>query len=115
MLTACVSGSVFASPSCAQIIAATSFLAQNGNPILYVVKNYTGDVLNFGLALQKARSAGIAADMVIVGDDVAVKASQIGLVGRRGLAGTILVHKVAGAVAQNGLDFYLIIEALWQK
>ncbi|KAM0326111.1 hypothetical protein ACHAQA_006704 [Verticillium albo-atrum] len=68
--------------------------------------NYTGDVLNFGVAVERARAAGVAAEMVIIGDDVGVGRSKAGKVGRRGIAGTILVHKIAGALvaAGNPLD-----------
>ena len=59
--------------------------------------------MNFGLAAERAKAEGIKVDMIIVGDDVGVGRKNDGLVGRRGLAGTVLVHKVAGAVAANGL------------
>jgi triose/dihydroxyacetone kinase / FAD-AMP lyase (cyclizing) len=69
--------------------------------VLLIVKNYTGDRLNFGLAAELARAEGIAVETVLVADDVALAASP-GPAGRRGLAGTILVHKIAGAVAESG-------------
>lgn len=65
-----------------------------------IVKNYTGDKLNFGLAAQKARLQGLDADIVLVGDDVSVTGNPA--VGRRGLAGVVFVHKVAGALAATG-------------
>lgn len=70
--------------------------------VLVVVMNYTGDVLNFGMAVEKARSRGVEVDMVVVGDDVGVGRARGGKVGRRGIAGTCLVQKIAGAAAKNG-------------
>lgn len=64
--------------------------------------NYTGDVLNFGMAVEKAKAVGVKAEMVVVGDDVGVGRKQGGKVGRRGIAGTVLVHKIAGALAATG-------------
>lgn len=65
-----------------------------------IVKNYTGDKLNFGLAAQKAKAEGIEVNVVFVGDDVSVKGND--LVGRRGLAGVVFVHKIAGAWLLRG-------------
>lgn len=65
-----------------------------------IVKNYTGDKLNFGLAAQKAKAEGIQVRAVFVGDDVSVEGNE--LVGRRGLAGVVFVHKIAGALAAQG-------------
>lgn len=70
--------------------------------VLLVVMNYTGDVLHFGLASEKAKAAGIEVDMVVVGDDVGVGREKGGKVGRRGIAGTVLVQKIAGALAAAG-------------
>jgi len=69
---------------------------------LVIVKNYTGDRLNFALAVERARAQGRKIETVTVGDDVAVGRERGSLVGRRGLAGTVLVHKVAGAAAERG-------------
>jgi dihydroxyacetone kinase len=66
--------------------------------------NYTGDVLNFGMAVEKAKAAGRKVEMVVVGDDAGVGRQQGGKVGRRGIAGTVLVLKVAGALARSGAD-----------
>jgi dihydroxyacetone kinase len=66
--------------------------------------NYTGDVLNFGMAVEKVKAAGRKAEMVVVGDDAGVGRRQGGKVGRRGIAGTVLVLKVAGALAKSGAD-----------
>ena len=68
---------------------------------MLIVKNYTGDRLNFGLAAEMARAEGINVEMVIVADDVATASMQENA-GRRGIAGTVLVHKIAGAAAANG-------------
>ena len=65
-----------------------------------IVKNYTGDMLHFGLAAEKAKAQGRKVEMVVVGDDVSIASNE--LVGRRGLAGTVLVHKIAGAAAAKG-------------
>jgi dihydroxyacetone kinase len=101
MLSAAVAGEVFTSPSTDSVLAAIRAVA--GEPgILLIVKNYTGDRLNFGLAAELARAEGIKVDTVIVADDIALAQSEEHA-GRRGLAGTVLVHKVAGAAAAEGL------------
>lgn len=102
MLTAAVAGAVFTSPPPQSILAAIRAIG-HGNPAgtLLIVKNYTGDRLNFGIAAERAKSEGLKVAMVIVGEDCALmspdKSAQ-----RRGLCGTILVHKVAGAMAEKG-------------
>ncbi|EPS65311.1 hypothetical protein M569_09467, partial [Genlisea aurea] len=102
MLTAAICGDVFASPTVDAILA--GIRAVTGPPgCLLIVKNYTGDRLNFGLAAEQAKTEGYKVEMVIVGDDCALPPPR-GIVGRRGLAGTILVHKVAGAAAESGLS-----------
>ena len=100
MLSAAVCGAVFASPSVAAVLAGIRAVATPAG-VLLVVKNYTGDRLNFGLAAERAKAEGIAVELVVVGDDVALPPG--GVAGRRGLAGTVLVHKVAGAAAEAGL------------
>ncbi|WP_118134761.1 dihydroxyacetone kinase family protein [Oceanicella sp. SM1341] len=101
MLTAAVSGDVFASPGTDAVLTAIRAVAGPAG-VLLIVKNYTGDRLNFGLAAEIARSEGIAVEMVIVTDDAALGAAEH-TAGRRGIAGTVLVHKVAGAAAEAGL------------
>ncbi|MGZ5968432.1 MAG: dihydroxyacetone kinase subunit DhaK [Polyangiales bacterium] len=97
MLTAAVCGEIFASPSVDAVLAA--ILAVTGGPgCLLIVKNYTGDRLNFGLAAEKARALGLAVEVVIVGDDIALPDSPR----PRGVAGTLFVHKVAGDLARSG-------------
>lgn len=99
MLTAAVCGDVFSSPSVDAVLA--GILAVTGTPgCLLIVKNYTGDRLNFGLAAERARAFGLNVSMVIVDDDVALP----DLPQARGVAGTLLVHKIAGAMADNGAD-----------
>ena len=100
MLSAAVAGEVFTSPTPDSIFAGVQAIA--GNPgVLLIVKNYTGDRLNFGLAAEMARSQGIPVKIVIVADDIAL-ASREDRTGRRGIAGTVFVHKVAGAAAAQG-------------
>ena len=98
MLAAAVVGDVFTSPSVDAVLAGIRAVTGPAGALL-IVKNYTGDRLNFGLAAELARADGLQVDMVIVDDDVAV---VDGGAGRRGLAGTVLVHKVAGAAAAAG-------------
>ncbi|SDS64160.1 homodimeric dihydroxyacetone kinase [Nocardioides scoriae] len=102
MLTGAVVGDVFTSPSTDAVLAAVRAVGQEAG-VLLVVKNYTGDRLNFGLAAEIARTEGIDVEMVVVGDDVAL-AAEGEHAGRRGIAGTVLVHKVAGAAAARGDD-----------
>ncbi|AKT52285.1 dihydroxyacetone kinase family protein [Arsenicicoccus sp. oral taxon 190] len=100
MLTAAVSGGVFASPSVDEVLDGIRAVTGEAGCLL-VVKSYTGDRLNFGLAAQLARDEGLDVEMVVVGDDVALGDSD-SHAGARGLAGTLLVHKVAGAAADAG-------------
>jgi ATP-dependent dihydroxyacetone kinase len=100
MLNAAVAGEVFTSPSSDSAFAAIK--AVSGEPgALLVVKNYTGDRMNFGLAAEMARAEGIPVEMVIVDDDVALKGAE-NATGARGLAGTVFIHKVVGAAAAEG-------------
>ena len=100
MLHAAVVGDVFTSPSVDAVLAAIQAV---GGPrgVVLIVKNYTGDRLNFGLAAAIARTAGIPAEIVVVADDVALRGT-VEPARRRGIAGTVLVHKVAGALAEAG-------------
>lgn len=100
MLSAAVAGEVFTSPSTDAVLDAIRAVAGAAG-VLLIVKNYTGDRFNFGLAAEIARAEGISTEMVIVADDVALTASG-DHAGRRGLAGTVLVHKIAGAAAAAG-------------
>ena len=99
MLTAAVCGDVFASPSVDAVLA--GILSVTGKEgCLLIVKNYTGDRLNFGLAAERARAFGLKVSMVIVDDDIALP----DLPQARGVAGTLFVHKIAGALAESGAD-----------
>ena len=101
MLTAAVAGDVFTSPGTDAILAAILAVSGPAGAVL-VVKNYTGDRLNFGLAAELARQQGIPVEIVIVADDVALR-DLVARDRRRGIAGTVLVHKLAGAAAERGL------------
>ncbi len=100
MLDAAVAGAVFTSPTPDQVYEAIK-AANGGKGVLLVIKNYTGDVMNFEMAADMARDEGIEVDQVVVADDVAVENSTW-TTGRRGIAGTIFVHKLAGACAEAG-------------
>lgn len=109
MLTAAVCGDVFASPSVDAVLAA--ILAVTGKAgCLLIVKNYTGDRLNFGLAAARARTFGLDVRMVVVDDDVALP----NLPRARGVAGTLFVHKIAGAIAEQGAKLGQVAEAAMQ-
>jgi len=97
MLTAAIAGEVFTSPSVDAVLAGIRAASGPAGAIL-IVKNYTGDRLNFGLAAELARADGIPVEEVIVADDVAL-AGTVANDRRRGIAGTVLVHKIAGAAA----------------
>ena len=106
MLTAAVCGDVFASPSVDAVLA--GILAVTGTSgCLLIVKNYTGDRLNFGLAAERARAFGLKVAMVIVDDDVALPE----LPQARGVAGTLFVHKIAGAMAEAGATLDAVSDA----
>ena len=106
MLTAAVCGEVFASPSVDAVLA--GIMAVTGDPgCLLIVKNYTGDRLNFGLAAERARALGKTVEMVVVDDDIALP----DLPQPRGLAGTLFVHKIAGALAEQGEDLQTVAAA----
>lgn len=100
MLDAAVAGEVFTSPTPDQVFEAIKAV-DSGKGVLLIIKNYTGDCLNFEMAAELAESEGIKVAKVIVNDDVAVEDSTY-TTGRRGIAGTVLVHKIAGAMAEKG-------------
>ncbi|HEY0128682.1 MAG TPA: dihydroxyacetone kinase subunit DhaK, partial [Rubrobacteraceae bacterium] len=97
MLDAACAGAVFTSPTPDQMLEATKAV-DGGAGVFYVVKNYTGDVLNFEMAGELAEAEAIQTDYVVTNDDVAVEDSTF-TSGRRGIAGTIFVHKICGAAA----------------
>ncbi|WIF93926.1 dihydroxyacetone kinase subunit DhaK [Caminicella sporogenes] len=102
MLDAAVAGEVFTSPTPDQVFEAIKAV-DNGEGVLLIIKNYTGDVMNFQMAGELAEAEGIKVKSVIVNDDVAVENSTW-TTGRRGIAGTIFVHKIAGAAAEKGMN-----------
>jgi triose/dihydroxyacetone kinase / FAD-AMP lyase (cyclizing) len=118
LLAASVAGTIFASPSAEQIRRAVMGRVPRDKGVVIIVMNYTGDVLNFGMACEKAKASGIDVGLVVVGDDAGVGKKKGGKVGRRGesgvgigyfvmltwpgIAGTCLVLKVAGALAATG-------------
>ncbi|MGO7136357.1 dihydroxyacetone kinase family protein [Rhizobium leguminosarum] len=101
MLTAAIAGDVFTSPSTDAVLAGIRAVSGPAGALL-IVKNYTGDRLNFGLAAEISRAEGIPVEIVVVADDVALR-DTVSKDRRRGIAGTVLVHKVAGAAAEAGL------------
>jgi dihydroxyacetone kinase-like protein len=102
MLDAAVAGAVFTSPTPDQVYEAIH-ATECGKGALLIIKNYTGDVMNFEMAGEMASDEDILVDQVIVADDVAVENSTW-TTGRRGIAGTVFVHKIAGACAETGAD-----------
>ena len=112
MLDAAVAGAVFTSPTPDQVYEGIKAI-DAGAGVLMVIKNYTGDVMNFEMAADMARDEGIKVAQVVVNDDVAVKDSLY-TVGRRGVAGTVFVHKIAGAMAETGADLDAV-QAVAQK
>lgn len=107
LLTAAVCGEIFASPSVDAVLSA--ILAVTGPAgCLLVVKNYTGDRLNFGLAAEKANALGLKVEMVIVSDDIALPDAPR----PRGIAGTVFVHKIAGSLSEDGGSLSEIVEAV---
>jgi dihydroxyacetone kinase-like protein len=102
MLDAACPGEVFTSPVPDQMLAATKAV-DGGKGVVHIVKNYTGDVMNFKLAAEDAADEGIDVDSVLIDDDVAVQDSLY-TAGRRGVGATVLVEKIAGAAADRGDD-----------
>lgn len=102
MLDAAVCGAVFTSPTPDQVYEAIKAV-DAGKGVLLIIKNYTGDVMNFEMAMEMAEADGIETARVVIDDDVAVQNSTW-TEGRRGIAGTVLLHKVAGAAAEAGLS-----------
>ena len=100
MLDAAISGNVFSSPSPDRIGSAIEQVSC-GKGVLMVIKNYSGDIMNFGLSADLAEMDDIEVAQVVVKDDVAVPDREEGT-GRRGIAGTVFVHKIAGAKAEQG-------------
>ena len=108
MLDAACAGQVFTSPTPDQILAATVG-TDAGAGVLHVVKNYTGDVMNFEMAAELAAEQGIRVETVVVADDVAVEDSLY-TAGRRGVGLTVLLEKIVGAAAEEGRDLDAVVE-----
>ncbi len=108
MLDAAAPGAVFTSPTPDQVLAATQAV-DGGAGVLHIVKNYTGDVLNFETAAELAAAENIEVSAVVVDDDVAVKDSTW-TAGRRGVGGTVLLEKIAGAAAARGDDLAAVTD-----
>ncbi|MEX0049183.1 dihydroxyacetone kinase subunit DhaK [Clostridium butyricum] len=108
MLDGAVCGEVFTSPTPDQVYEAIK-ATDNGNGVLLVIKNYTGDVMNFEMAKEMAEMDGIKVEQIIVNDDVAVE-NSLYTAGRRGIAGTVFVHKIAGAKAECGANLQEVKE-----
>ena len=112
MLDAACPGAVFTSPVPDQMLAATKAV-DGGAGVLHIVKNYTGDVMNFDLAAELAQTEGIEVKSVVIADDVAVQDSLY-TAGRRGVGGTVLAEKIVGAAAEAGQDL-AAVTALCQR
>ena len=112
MLDAAVAGNVFASPSPDRVLKGIQ-AADSGKGVLLIIKNYSGDIMNFDMARELAEAEGTAVDYVVVKDDVAVPDSTYST-GRRGIAGTVFVHKIAGAMAEKGASL-AEVKAVAQK
>jgi dihydroxyacetone kinase len=108
MLDAVAPGLVFASPTVHQVLAAT-LAADGGAGVVQLVKNYTGDLMNFGIAAEFAAARGVEVGRVVIDDDIGVDPTQHD-VGRRGTGATVLVEKIAGAAAQAGLPMAEVVE-----
>jgi phosphoenolpyruvate---glycerone phosphotransferase subunit DhaK len=108
MLDAACPGEVFTSPVPGQMLTAAQAV-NGGAGVLFIVKNYTGDVLNFQMAAELAAEEGITVETVLVDDDVAVKDSTW-TAGRRGTGATVFVEKIAGALAEKGADLAAVAE-----
>jgi len=110
MLDAAAPGEVFTSPVPDQMLAATKAV-DGGAGVVHIVKNYTGDILNFKLAAEDAADEGIKVTTVVIDDDVAVQDSLY-TAGRRGVGATVLAEKIAGAAAEGGADLAKVTDAV---
>lgn len=102
MLDAAVCGEIFTSPGADKVLNAIKAV-DSGEGVLLIIKNYSGDIMNFEMAGEMAAMDNIRVKQVVVNDDIAVENSTY-TVGRRGIAGTVLVHKILGAAAEKGYD-----------
>ena len=102
MLDAAVAGEVFTSPTPDQILEGIKAV-KSEKGVLLIIKNYSGDIMNFEMAADMAEMEDIKVEKAVVNDDIAMEDSTY-TIGRRGVAGTVLVHKISGAAAEDGLD-----------
>ncbi|MEV0869144.1 dihydroxyacetone kinase subunit DhaK [Brachybacterium paraconglomeratum] len=109
MLDVAVAGAVFASPTALQVLEATK-AADSGRGVVQIVKNYTGDVLNFRIAGEISGDDEVETEIVLVDDDLATDSGDGGGPGRRGTAATVIVEKVCGAAAEEGQDLAAVAE-----
>jgi dihydroxyacetone kinase-like protein len=105
MLDAAVPGAVFASPSALQVEAATREVLQGGRGVVHIVKNYTGDIINFAMAAEDLADDGVEIETVVVDDDLATDRDGPG---RRGTAAVVAVEKICGAAAERGDDLQTV-------
>ncbi|XP_020299091.1 triokinase/FMN cyclase-like isoform X1 [Pseudomyrmex gracilis] len=111
MLTASIAGSIFTAPPSGRIMHAFKCIASESKAgILVVIPNYTGDCLNFGIAIEKAKLSEIMVKEVIVGDDCSIPAENQSIAGRRGLVGMLFVIKIASALAETGASLDEVAE-----
>lgn len=108
MLQAAVCGQVFTSPSSNDVLEAIKAV-DTGKGVLLIIKNYAGDVMNFEMAMEMAEMEGIKVAKVIVDDDIALEDEELDQ-GNRGVAGTVLVHKILGAAARSGMELDCLVE-----
>jgi len=108
MLDAACPGAVFTSPTPDQMLAATQHV-NGGAGVLHIVKNYTGDIMNFEMAAELARAEGIEVESVVIDDDVAVKDSLY-TAGRRGVGSTVLAEKLCGAAVEKGCNLQEVVD-----
>jgi dihydroxyacetone kinase-like protein len=112
MLDAACAGEVFTSPVPDQILQATKAI-DAGAGVLHIVKNYTGDVMNFEMAAKFAAESGLEVRSVVIDDDVAVQ-NSLHTAGRRGVGLTVLVEKIAGAAAEQGRSLTEVADVVWK-
>lgn len=108
MLDAAVCGEIFTSPGADKVLSAIKAV-DSGAGVLLIIKNYSGDIMNFEMAGEMAAMDNITVKQVVVNDDIAVENSTY-TVGRRGIAGTVLVHKILGAAAEKGYDLDKLVD-----
>ena len=109
MLDVAVAGAVFASPTALQVLEATK-AADSGRGVVQIVKNYTGDVLNFRIAGEISGDDQVETEIVLVDDDLATETEDGGGPGRRGTAATVIVEKICGAAAEEGQDLAAVAD-----